>query len=87
MGLSTLPDLARGLVAAGLDAATPAALIENGGTGCARRLDGTLLSIAFEAARWARGGPVLLLVGEVVALGAPAEPAARAARQPVPAIA
>jgi uroporphyrin-III C-methyltransferase/precorrin-2 dehydrogenase/sirohydrochlorin ferrochelatase len=88
MGLSTLPDLARGLVAAGLDAATPAALIENGGTGCARRLDGTLLSIAFEAAGWAREGPVLLLVGEVVALGTPpAVRVASATRQPAQAIA
>jgi uroporphyrin-III C-methyltransferase/precorrin-2 dehydrogenase/sirohydrochlorin ferrochelatase len=70
MGLSTLPEMARGLVAAGLDPATPAALVESGGTGRARRLAGTLGCLPRTAPGWAAGGPVLLLVGEVVALGA-----------------
>lgn len=71
MGLSTLSEVVRGLCAAGLDPATPAALVENGGTGHGRRLSGTVASVAREAPGWARGGPVLLIYGEVVTLAEP----------------
>lgn len=68
VGVATLPEFAAGLVAAGLDPSMPAALIEDGGTGAARRLDGTLGSLPARAQGWASGRPALVLVGEVVAL-------------------
>jgi uroporphyrin-III C-methyltransferase/precorrin-2 dehydrogenase/sirohydrochlorin ferrochelatase len=68
MGLTTLAELARGLVAAGLDPATPAALIERGGTPASRDLRGTLLEVVEKAPAWSSGGAALLMVGEVVAL-------------------
>jgi uroporphyrin-III C-methyltransferase/precorrin-2 dehydrogenase/sirohydrochlorin ferrochelatase len=67
MGLATLPALATKLVAAGLDPSTPTAIIERGGTPAARLLVGTLGSAARDGQRWAAGGPVLVIVGEVVA--------------------
>jgi uroporphyrin-III C-methyltransferase/precorrin-2 dehydrogenase/sirohydrochlorin ferrochelatase len=67
MGLATLPALAARLVAAGLDPSTPAAIIERGGTPAARVLVGTLGSVARDGQRWAVGGPVLVIVGEVAA--------------------
>jgi uroporphyrin-III C-methyltransferase len=78
MGASTLPELAAGLIAAGLDPSTPAAMVENGGTGSSRRLDDTLGGLPGAAAGWASGGPALILVGEVVGL-APASRGSRAA--------
>jgi uroporphyrin-III C-methyltransferase/precorrin-2 dehydrogenase/sirohydrochlorin ferrochelatase len=66
MGLSTLPELTAGLVAAGLDASTPAAIIEGGGSGAMRRVDGTLASLPPMARGWSDGRPALVLVGEVV---------------------
>lgn len=66
MGVTTLPALERGLLAAGLPPATPAALIENGGTAAARVLRGALPGLVASAPGWVRGGPVLVLVGEVV---------------------
>lgn len=68
MGLATLPELVAGLVAAGLDPSTPAAIIEGGGTGEARRLDAMVVSLALAARGWGRGLPALVLIGEVVAL-------------------
>ncbi len=71
MGVATLPLLQDGLIGAGMDPATPAALIEQGGTDRARSLHGTIGQIAAQAAGWAGGGPALLLVGDAVAMGAP----------------
>lgn len=71
MGLATLPQLRDGLVGAGMDPATPAAIIENGGTGGARSLPATIGTIAALAEGWASGAPALVLVGDAVALGAP----------------
>jgi uroporphyrin-III C-methyltransferase / precorrin-2 dehydrogenase / sirohydrochlorin ferrochelatase len=72
MGIATLPALHRGLCDAGLDPATPAALIESGGSRAERSLRGSLASIVADAAGWVRGGPALLLVGEAIAHGSPA---------------
>ncbi|SFK64826.1 siroheme synthase CysG [Falsiroseomonas stagni] len=71
MGLASLPLLRDGLVGAGMDPATPAAIIENGGTDRARSLPGTIGTIAALAEGWASGAPALVLVGGAVALGAP----------------
>ncbi len=67
MGLSALPRLRDGLLGAGLDPLTPAALVENGGRDEQRLLAGTLDSLVADGPAWAQDGPVLLLVGEVVA--------------------
>ena len=66
MGIVTLPALAAGLAAHGLDPATPAALIERGGTDRQRELRGTLAELARQAQAWTDGGPALLIIGEVV---------------------
>ena len=69
MGITTLASLVEGLAKAGLDRSTPAALVERGGTPDSRVLRGTLAGIACGGRAWSTGGPVMLLVGEVVALG------------------
>lgn len=69
MGLATLGALQAGLVAAGMDATTPAAVVERGGTPEMRVLRGTLASVAAAAPAWSKGAPALVLVGESLALG------------------
>ena len=66
MGLVALPELRDGLFNAGLDPATPAALIESGGSDRQRELIGTLDHLVANAPAWSHGGPALLLVGPVV---------------------
>lgn len=69
MGLSTLRELEAGLVSAGMDPSTPAAIVEAGGTPQARWLTGSLASIASEGPAWASTAPALVMIGDVVALG------------------
>ena len=76
MGIATLPKLRDGLLRAGLPEATPAALIEAGGTPHQRVLRGTLDALALNGPAWTQGGPVLLLVGEVVGRSADTDLAA-----------
>ena len=66
MGRVSLPALRDGLFAAGLDPATPAALIEHGGTPAQRGLYGTLDTLAAEAPGWSGAGPAMLLIGPAV---------------------
>ena len=66
MGIVTLPLLRDGLFKAGLDPATPAALIERGGTRAQRVLTGTLETLVNEAPDWSSGGPTLVMIGAVV---------------------
>ena len=66
MGIVTLPLLRDGLLGAGLDPNTPAALIERGGTRAQRVLKGTLDVLASEASGWSTGGPTLVVIGAVV---------------------
>ena len=66
MGVVTLPLLRDGLLAAGLDPATPAALIERGGTLAQRTLHGTLDALVAEGPGWSTGGPTLVLLGAAV---------------------
>jgi uroporphyrin-III C-methyltransferase/precorrin-2 dehydrogenase/sirohydrochlorin ferrochelatase len=66
MGVATLGALRDGLVAHGMDPATDAAVIENGGTAQARSLHGTLASVAAEAPTWVGAGPCLILLGQAV---------------------
>jgi uroporphyrin-III C-methyltransferase/precorrin-2 dehydrogenase/sirohydrochlorin ferrochelatase len=69
MGLVSLPALAAGLLASGLDADTPAAVIERGGTLRQRTLRGTLDHLVAEAPGWSTAGPALVLVGLAVGRG------------------
>jgi uroporphyrin-III C-methyltransferase/precorrin-2 dehydrogenase/sirohydrochlorin ferrochelatase len=71
MGVSTLPALRDGLAAKGFDPATPAALVEAGGTPHQRVLRGTLESVVDDVPAWHAGGPALLILGEVVGRASP----------------
>jgi uroporphyrin-III C-methyltransferase/precorrin-2 dehydrogenase/sirohydrochlorin ferrochelatase len=66
MGVEALPTIVSQLVAHGLPASTPVALIENGTTDRERRVVGTLATIERQAMRVRLDGPTLCLVGEVV---------------------
>ncbi|WP_240782462.1 siroheme synthase CysG [Roseococcus sp. SYP-B2431] len=70
MGLTTLAALRDGLAREGFDLATPAALIERGGSPRQRDLRGSFAQVVAQAPGWAGDGPILLLLGEAVALGA-----------------
>ena len=67
MGIATMPALAAGLAAEGLDLSISAALIERGGTPRQRELRGSLGELAARAQAWTDGGPALLIIGEVTA--------------------
>jgi len=69
MGVVSLPQLAEGLLAHGLPATTPAALIERGGTARQRERRGTLPELVRDAPTWSEGGPTLVLIGAVVGRG------------------
>ena len=65
MGLHSLPALRDGLFGAGLDRATPAALIERGGRPEQRVLRGTLDELVAQAPGWHTDGPTLAIIGAV----------------------
>jgi uroporphyrin-III C-methyltransferase/precorrin-2 dehydrogenase/sirohydrochlorin ferrochelatase len=73
MGLSTIAKLVAGLVSAGLDPSTPAAIVACGGKGGSRRSDGTLgeLPSMADAFGWRR--PAVVLIGDVVGHAPPAK--------------
>ncbi len=75
MGLASLPQLRHGLLAHGLDAATPAVLIERGGTSRQRTLFGSLDELVARGPAWSTQGPTLVLIGPAVARGAARTPA------------
>jgi uroporphyrin-III C-methyltransferase/precorrin-2 dehydrogenase/sirohydrochlorin ferrochelatase len=66
MGATALPVIADQLVAHGLPASTPVALVENGTTDRERRVVGTLATIERQAQEARFDGPTLCIVGEVV---------------------
>jgi uroporphyrin-III C-methyltransferase len=68
MGLESLPRIARELVAAGRPATTPVALVRWGTTSAQETVTGTLRDIAARAARAQLEPPVVIVVGDVVAL-------------------
>lgn len=68
MGLGTLPDIARHLVANGRSEDTPVAVIERGTTPQQRVIIGRLGNIALRIAEEKVESPSLIIVGEVVAL-------------------
>jgi len=68
MGLSGLAVLCRELIGHGLQAITPAALVEQGTTPRQRVLTGTLESLPAIVQRHEVHAPTLVIVGEVVRL-------------------
>ena len=69
MGIVSLPQLRDGLLAHGLPAGTPAALIERGGTPRQRELRGSLDELVDQATAWSTQGPTLVLIGDAVGRG------------------
>lgn len=70
MGVVSLPQLRDGLLAHGLPPATPAMLVERGGTNLQRELRGTLDILVAEGPAWSTAGPTLVLIGATTARGA-----------------
>ena len=68
MGLANLAAICAQLIAAGRDASTPAAVIENGGTAEQRRLISDLQHLPATAEHESYRSPSLIIIGEVVAL-------------------
>ena len=68
MGLAQIARIAASLIAAGLPAETPFAAVQNGTTPRQRHRVGMLADAAAIAASLPAGGPVLFIVGRVVAL-------------------
>ncbi|MBI3636805.1 MAG: hypothetical protein HY216_11460, partial [Candidatus Rokubacteria bacterium] len=68
MGLAALPRIARALIAAGRAPSTPVALVRSGTTRDQVTVTGTLADIAAKAAAARLEPPVLIVVGDVVAL-------------------
>jgi uroporphyrinogen III methyltransferase/synthase len=68
MGMKNLPEIARRLTEAGLDADTPTALVQWGTTPRHRSLSTTLGRAAADAAEHAFSAPALIIVGRVVCL-------------------
>jgi uroporphyrin-III C-methyltransferase len=67
MGAGAAEALGPAMIAAGRPAATPALAVENAGSAEARLRRGTLADLA-ALVKGGRGGPVLLVIGEVAAL-------------------
>ena len=68
MGLSGLREICAGLVAHGLEASTPAALVQQGTTENQRVVEGTLETLAARVAGAGVRPPTLVIVGHVVRL-------------------
>ena len=68
MGVASLPELCAGLLAAGMDPDTPAALVERGTTPAQRRLSGTLSTLAGLAEEGRVESPAVSIFGPVCAL-------------------
>ena len=70
MGLKNLPAIAARLVAEGRSAGTPVAVVQEGSTAHQRLLRSTLGTVAVEAAEAGIRPPAVVVVGEVVDVGA-----------------
>ena len=70
MGVESLPRIARELIAHGRPATTPVALVRWGTTSAQETVTGTLRDIAARAARARLEPPVVIVIGDVVALRA-----------------
>ena len=68
MGVTALPQICAGLLAAGMDPATPAAVVERGTTPAQRRISATLGTLPETAERAKVVSPAVIVVGGVCAL-------------------
>ncbi len=68
MGMKNLPNIVRNLLDAGMDPATPAALVYRGTTPCQRSLVSTLAELPEEAVRQKFTNPSVIIVGAVCTL-------------------
>ena len=68
MGLSSMEELLNGLLEAGMDPETPAAVLEKGTTAAQRRVTATVSTLKAAADRAGIGTPALIVVGAVCAL-------------------
>jgi uroporphyrin-III C-methyltransferase / precorrin-2 dehydrogenase / sirohydrochlorin ferrochelatase len=68
MGLGEIEALMEDAIGQGVDAATPAAIVDNGARSGQRVVTGTLTTIAAEARAAALRGPTIIIVGSVVTL-------------------
>ena len=68
MGVESLPRITRALIAHGRPAATPVALVRWGTTSAQETVTGTIGDIAARAARARLEPPVVIVIGDVVAL-------------------
>ena len=66
MGMARCAAIAQALVDGGLDADTPAAVVQHGGTPAMRRHATTLAQLADDVARLGLGSPAVIVVGDVV---------------------
>ncbi len=66
MGLGSLQELRKGLIDAGLSAATPAAVVENGTTASQRRYVSTLEALPEDVIKNKVQSPALIIIGDVV---------------------
>ena len=68
MGIAAMPELVKGLLMAGMDPETPAAVLEKGTTAGQRRISSTLASLEEECIRQNVQTPAIIIVGEVCSL-------------------
>ena len=68
MGVSAMPAIVEGLLAAGMDGDTPAAMVESGTTPAQRRCDATLRTLPEQAAEMGIHSPAIIVVGKVCGL-------------------
>ncbi|MEG1720822.1 MAG: uroporphyrinogen-III C-methyltransferase [Pseudoflavonifractor sp.] len=68
MGVTSLPAICEGLMAAGMDPQMPAAIVERGSTPAQRRVDATVGSLAAAAEQAHVESPAISIVGPVCAL-------------------
>ncbi|EXG84555.1 uroporphyrinogen-III C-methyltransferase [Clostridium sp. ASBs410] len=68
MGVAALPDICRGLIEAGMDHTTPAAILERGTTAKQRNVIATIATLPEEAIKQNIGTPGIIVVGKVCLL-------------------
>ncbi|MBR5931840.1 MAG: uroporphyrinogen-III C-methyltransferase [Lachnospiraceae bacterium] len=68
MGIAALPDICKGLLDAGMDPATPAAVLERGTTADQHRIEGTLGTLEQICSETEVLTPAIIVVGKVAAL-------------------